>query len=157
MVNTHWRIAGAAVGPIKSSGRVGSKTLYARTVRIYPGIVRLLVSRMPLLGAITYITGLRFVYGNGRCGALGYIIPSHEICIDICSDEDHQIGIRGFRLAVTPTGICAIACVTGSGRTSQWAGSPDNFPRMLLSGDGMLRHLKGTFDVSECRKLLEPG
>jgi hypothetical protein len=92
-----------------------------------------------------YVTGLRFVFKSDKSDAIGYIIPSKEIYINI---EDTELGISGFKLAVTSRGICAIACITGSGKTTEWVGSPDNLPRMLLIGEGTLHCLRGTFDVS---------
>src|SRR5205085_2858461 len=98
---------------------------------------------------MSYVTGLQFVLETGQSVKLGYIIPSKETYISLSGlEKDKSCELLGFKLAVTSRGISAIACITSSERVTQWAGSPNNLPQMLLIGKETLSCLRGTFDVS---------
>lgn len=144
-----WRRLGGLTEWIKEFKR-GSQALFVRTVEVPEVVVGIYVSRIHL-GGEGFVTGLRFVDGEGTSTNLGYILQGKEIYIDLSNSDGGRKdrGFPGFHLAIGLRGIKALAVATAQGEAREWVGNPEYIPRgRLIPKTGAIRDLKGEFDVS---------
>jgi hypothetical protein len=121
--------------------RHGCIRLYSQSTSIPTCLCRIIVS-IVLIGSVTYITGLRFIFSQGTRA---------EICLGYSNGRELSLettGLQGFIVAVGSRGIHAIQFVTPTKQLSQWFGDPKGIPktRRLMSYKPITA-IKAGFDV----------
>lgn len=119
----------------------GCLQFHEKRVHIPPDQLSQLAFSLIRSGAITFITGIRFISIEGGDIQLGYI-----------SDEEHVLNmtsLKGFNLAVGSRGIQGIQCIIDDDRQTQWIGCPDEAPKTKhVRFGGPVTDIKAGFDVS---------
>ncbi|KAI0126950.1 hypothetical protein BJ170DRAFT_630575 [Xylariales sp. AK1849] len=99
-----------------------------------------------------YITGLRFVFGDGNDVALGYILKRSEEYLAVYDS------LMGFHCAVDECGFRALALITGQHMVSEyleWVGNEESLTSApLKSATKGVRKLRAAFDGFRLQALL---
>jgi hypothetical protein len=90
-----------------------------------------------------FVSGLIFIYQDGKQDALGYIHQDQSVPIRFTTPQR----IQGWQLALDTSGIRSIAVVTEDGTVSPWAGEPGDFPKWHLAEDEGITAVRAEFDV----------
>ena len=93
---------------------------------------------------IDYISGIRFIAGNGESRAAGYISRSCETILSLTS-------FRGLTAAMGSSGLEAIKLAGQAGKSAEWVGRHDYTPESeRLVSHTFIKQLKIATDVSSC-------
>ncbi|EQL02435.1 F-box domain-containing protein [Ophiocordyceps sinensis CO18] len=127
----------------------GCRALRCRMANLRPSscIIRVTVSFVELPDG-TYVSGIRLEHDNGHDICLGYVDSPSSTVSSICLRHP-TLGVRGFHLALEPTGVKGIAALMGDGALSNWVGEHDGIPKWCLADGrgGTVSSIKAEFDA----------
>ena len=118
----------------------GCRPIHTITVAVPKQLKKIGITLISL-GALDYITGIRFLAEKEPDVYVGYRSDGDEILYPLQ-------GLRGFRLAVGPGGIRALQIIDHDGCSFPWIGRAAGTPvSERLTGFGFLAALRVTIDV----------
>lgn len=145
-VKTGWRSVNGDFG-VDSFGP--SKKLYTRSVSVPTNLDFVAVSHRKYRGS-TFVAGLRFMADDGHSTSLGYVLDRPHLSDFRIGPRGKGAPLEGFDLAIEPRGIQNIARAFSNRLSERMAESKACVPRArLLSEDGHISTLRGTFDVGQ--------
>jgi hypothetical protein len=141
----------------------GSRVLYNRLLSLGTLNTEGWVSSVNI-GDKSYISGFRLIESGGKVLQFGYRQPRQEVQIHWPDNTPQTISLSGVEVVLDSRGIRALRYSTSCGIFSSWVGEHEGLPKTRLvaidtdhSSPGLLKILKGGFDVSSINTLFKPG
>lgn len=139
-----WQTAKRGIIDPEARFHRGCRVLRVRTLHTsQPLRVQCVSVSLVRTGMGVFVSGLIFIYQDGKQDALGYIHQDQTVPIRFSTPQR----IQGWQLALDTSGIRSIAVVTEDGAISPWAGEPENFPKWHLAEDEGITAVRAEFDV----------